>query len=87
MRHIISQNPQEEKLLNFKECRIKRKNNGHMIGDTDNTPSYFTSTDGSFSPPVVLNHPQDDQWITFFLRGGIVCAIGVTYFIFLKSYI
>ena len=67
MRHIISQNPQiGRETSEFQRMQIKRKNNGHMIGDTDNIYSFFTSTDGSFSPPVVLNHPRDDQWITFF---------------------
>lgn len=41
MRHIISQNPQiGRETSEFQRMQIKRKNNEHMIGDTDNsTPS------------------------------------------------
>ena len=67
MRHIIYQNPQiGRETSEFQRMQIKRKNNGHMTGDTDNIYSFFTSTDGRVNPPVVLNHPRDDQWITFF---------------------
>ena len=47
MRHIISQNPQiGRETSEFQRMQIKRKNNGQMIGDTDNIYFFLTSTDG-----------------------------------------
>ena len=74
MRHIISQNPQiGRETSEFQRMQIKRKNNEHMIGDTDNIYSFFTSTDGSQSSSGPKSSMGCSVDHLFFKGGDSVC--------------